>query len=236
VRGRTVYPLARRRARADEETVTPDPTPAAAHAHEPGRATGLALALVLGAVLLAGAVVSYARLAEPPQRARAATVYAAHDPWEKYLADEATCPGGERTDTALVEQVSVMVCLIDYARAKRGLAPLTPEVLLDHSALAKAGRIVACRDFAHAACGLAPDAEVRAHGYDGAFGENLYIASGVSGAPRPALYGWLNSAGHRRNLFRAEWRLEGIAVETLPRFGPYENATLWVHQLAGQGM
>jgi uncharacterized protein YkwD len=42
--------------------------------------------------------------------------------------------------------------------------------------------------------------------------------------------GWLNSRGHRENLFRAEWRTQGIAVQRLARFGRDRDMTLWVNQ------
>jgi len=158
------------------------------------------------------------------------TLYWPKDRWTEYLADEKTCPGGERTDLPLAEQANVMVCLVNYARTKRGLARLWPVDILNGSSLAKASRIVRCKEFAHAACGGDPALDARAAGYGGAFGENLYIAGGRWGAPRVALDGWLNSPGHRANLFRPEWRTQGIAVETIPRFGAYREAALWVNQ------
>jgi hypothetical protein len=33
------------------------------------------------------------------------------------------------------------------------------------------------------------------------------------------LGGWLNSPHHRENLFRPEWRFQGIAVEKIAKFG-----------------
>jgi uncharacterized protein YkwD len=157
-----------------------------------------------------------------------APLYEADDPWKPYLADERTCPGGERTDLPLARQADVMLCLIDWARERRGLDALPAVSLLDHTALEKAGEIVRCHDFDHAACGRSPDTDVRAAGYQGPFGENLYIAGGRYGAPRAALDGWLNSPGHRENLFRPEWRMQGIAILKLDRFGAYRDMTLWV--------
>jgi hypothetical protein len=166
----------------------------------------------------------------PSLTLRGDSLYWANDKWTAYLADDKTCPDGERTDLPLVEQANVMVCLVNYARAKRGLARLWPVGVLNGSSLAKAQRIVRCKEFAHAACGDDPASDARAAGYAGAFGENLYIAGGRWGAPRVALDGWLNSPGHRENLFRPEWRTQGIAVETIPHFGPYTDAALWVNQ------
>jgi len=166
----------------------------------------------------------------PPDSGRPDAVGAPNDPWAAYLANARACPGGGLTDAPLAVQASAMVCLVNFARARRGLAPLIPTIALDRSSLAKANRIVGCRQFAPGACGRDPASDARAEGYLGAFGENLYLAGGRSGAPRAALDGWLNSAGHRENLFRPEWRTEGIAVETIPEFGPYHDAALWVNE------
>lgn len=158
------------------------------------------------------------------------SLYVESDRWAAYLADESTCPGGERTDLTLDRQANVMACLIDFARRQRGLAPLTTVDVLNGSSLTKASRIVRCQAFAHAACGDDPAADARAAGYRGAFGENLYLADGRLGAPRVALDGWLNSPAHRENLFRPQWRVQGIAVQAIERFGQYRDAALWVHQ------
>jgi uncharacterized protein YkwD len=163
---------------------------------------------------------------------RKGSLYPSHDPWQAYLADEQTCPGGERSDAPLNEQTSTMSCLINYARAQRGLAPLTTVSFLDDSALKKADRITRCGQFAHDACGEDPAADVRAGGYRGAWGENLYLGEGRLGAPRVALDGWLNSPGHRDNLFQPEWRSEGIAVIKVDRLGGYSGAEIWIDQFA----
>ena len=163
-----------------------------------------------------------------------APLYAPGDPWKAYLAGEQTCPGSERTDLPLARQADVMLCLIDWARERRGLGALPALSLLDHTALEKAGEIVRCNNFDHSPCGQSPDADVRATGYAGAFGENLYIAGGRYGAPRVALDGWLNSPGHRENLFRPEWRTQGIAILKLDRFGAYRDMTLWVSHFGSQ--
>ena len=158
------------------------------------------------------------------------SLYVAHDRWAAYLADESTCPGGERTDLPLDRQADVMVCLVDFARRRRGLPPLATVGLLNDSSLAKAERVVRCQEFEHAACGESPAADARRAGLAGSFGENLYLADGRLAAPRVALDGWLNSPGHRENLFRPQWRIQGIAVRKIDRFGQYRDAALWVQQ------
>ncbi len=157
-----------------------------------------------------------------------AALYSAHDPWQRYLASERTCPGGERTDLPLDLQAQVMLCLIDWARRQRGLNSPTDTTLLTNSALQKANEIIRCHNFAHAPCGGDPADDIRATGYRGAWGENLYIAGGPYGAPRVALDGWLNSPEHRENLLRPGWNTQGVAAVKLDQFGPYRNMTLWV--------
>ena len=87
-----------------------------------------------------------------------------------------------------------------------------------------------CTDFNHDACEIDAAEEVRAGGYRGAWGENLVIASGRIGAPRPALDAWLNSPHHRENLFDPQWRVMGLAVQHLDRFGDDKDMWLWVNQ------
>jgi len=163
---------------------------------------------------------------------RRGDLYPKDDPWRSYLAGEQTCPGGERTDLPLDEQANIMVCLVNYARQRHGLSTLVTYPLLNDTSLLKAGKIVRCNDFAHNACGESPDADARAAGYRGAWGENLYVGEERLGAPRVALDGWLNSPGHRDNLFQPEWRSEGIAVMKVGRLDEYSNVTLWVNEFA----
>lgn len=161
-----------------------------------------------------------------------ASLYPRNDPWKSYLADEQTCPGAERTDLPLDEQANIMVCLVNFARQRRGLSTLVTYPLLNRTSLLKAGKIERCNDFAHDACGEDPAADTRAAGYYGAWGENLYIGEDRLGAPRAAMDGWLNSPGHRENLFEPTWRSEGIAVVKVAHLGKYLNATLWVNEFA----
>ena len=74
------------------------------------------------------------------------SLYVPNDQWKKYLADERTCPGGERTDLPLTEQATIMVCLVNYAREQRSLTPLVTVAVLNGSSLAKAERVVRCRE------------------------------------------------------------------------------------------
>jgi uncharacterized protein YkwD len=159
-----------------------------------------------------------------------APLYAAHDPWKAYLASEQTCPGGEDANAPLQAQARTMVCLIDFARQQRGLSALQVSPLLSTASRLKGEEIERCRVFAHGPCGGDPHDVADQAGYVGSWCENLYIADGRFGAPRVALDEWLNSPGHRENLFRPEWRVHSLFVVKLASFPGFHKPTLWVSE------
>jgi uncharacterized protein YkwD len=161
-------------------------------------------------------------------------LYPPNDPWAEYLAPESACPGGESTELSLSRQREVMLCLLNWARRERGLSELPESSVLADAALLKAQDIERCRNFAHAACGKEPSAGVRELGYEGDWGENLYVGAGRLGAPRVAVDGWLNSPGHRENLFREEWSEQGIAVLQVSDFFGAGAETLWVSHFGNE--
>lgn len=163
-------------------------------------------------------------------RLKQAPLYAPNDPWKAYLADERTCPNAEDVNAPLREQALTMICLIDHARRGRGLAPLPVLPQLSAASRLKGEEIARCKVFAHAPCGGDPhDVAVQA-GFSGSWGENIYIADGRYGAPRPALDGWLNSPGHRENLFEPQWRVQSVYVVKLDDFPGFKSPTLWVSE------
>lgn len=160
-------------------------------------------------------------------------LYATNDPWKPYLADEQTCPNAEDVNAPLHEQALTMICLINHARLVRGLTELPVSPQLSVAVQLKGSEIARCKVFAHAPCGGdARDVALQA-GFDGAWGENLFIADGRYGAPRPALDGWLNSPGHRENLFRPEWQIQSVYVAKLGSFPGFTSPTLWVSEFGG---
>jgi uncharacterized protein YkwD len=159
------------------------------------------------------------------------SLYAANDPWKPYLASEAECPGGERTDLPVRQQIDTVACLVNYARKRRGLRELVVRPLLNGASTLKAQAMVRCESFAHNPCGGDWKATVRSVGYAGTFGENLYLASGRWAAPRVAVDAWLNSATHRRNLLGPEWRDQGYAILRQDSFGGFRDVSLWVSVL-----
>ena len=45
-----------------------------------------------------------------------------------------------------------------------------------------------------------------------------------------AVDGWLNSTDHRLNLFRSEWRLQGIALRHTDRLRDQHDVAIWVSE------
>ncbi len=157
------------------------------------------------------------------------SLYPEDDPWEGWLADEATCPRGEDAQAPPDVQVQVLYCLLNYAREQQGVGPVAPSSLLATTASAKARDIVLCHDFRHEACGKPAFQVADDVGYHGSIGENLYVAEGRLTAPRYALDTWLNSPPHRENLLQPEWRTTGIALLGGANFDDIEDGVVWVN-------
>src|SRR3954447_24548486 len=96
--------------------------------------------------------------------ARQAPLDAADDAWAAWLAPESACPGGEEPD-APQSEATTMLCLVNYARARQGLGPVALVTSLNAASLAKAGDIVRCGRFEHAACGKRSDQVATDAGY-----------------------------------------------------------------------
>ena len=190
-------------------------------AAQPADATGTPVRLVLPSAAAAGSA----------GRVSVTALYAKNDPWGRYLANEQVCPGGERTDLPLARQARTVACLLNFARRMRGLQPLAIDAVLSRASARKASAIRRCERFAHNPCGGQWTAIVRSLGYAGLFGENLYLASGLFGAPRPTVDAWLNSAPHRANVFGGRWRQQGLAAVVVSRFEAYRDVTIWVSVL-----
>jgi uncharacterized protein YkwD len=189
---------------------------------------GLAITLaVITAVLLqmSGTAPDFLRL----QLGREAR-YEYHAEWAAYLAPEDQCPGGEDGEAPAAQQRQTMLCLLNWARKVRGLEPLRPSRKLMRASARKAQVMVKCNEFAHNPCGLRADELARSLRFRGGFGENIAWGTGIAGAPRPTVDGWLSSAGHRRNLFRKRWTVQGMAVLQPDRYRDASDAAVWVSE------
>ena len=134
------------------------------------------------------------------------------------------------TSAPLFPLGQTLLCLANYARRRQGLSPLSLSPVLGVAAAAKAADIDGCGKFEHAACGKSPDQVARDAGYRGSWGENLYVAEGPFVVPRVAIDQWLNSSGHRRNLFRPEWRTIGIALRPDVDVERFRDSVVWVNE------
>jgi len=198
---------------------------------------GIALLAVLAAIFVlalqlrqnGGATVSVSP--EGLRLERTDALYPKSDPWTGYLAPESECPGGDDRRAPAAAQAATMVCLVNWARVHRGLAPLpaSPELVL--AAALKAQDIHLCSDFAHDACGKEPDEDAHEAGYAGSrWGENIFAGPLELGRPRVAVDRWLNSEHHRENLFREGWTEQGVAVRVVPTFKDQPDVAIWVSE------
>jgi uncharacterized protein YkwD len=157
-------------------------------------------------------------------------VYPADDPWKDLLAPESACPHADEVSRSARQQLTSMLCVLNFARRHQGLGPLALSSLLSRTSGAKAAAIVRCKQFAHEPCGRPANEDALAAGYRGSFGENLYIAEGPLVTPRVAVDRWLNSPAHREDLFRPEWRTVGIARLAGANVDRFDDAVIWVNQ------
>lgn len=146
--------------------------------------------------------------------------------WAAYVAPASVCSGGDDAAAVAADQERTMLCLVNYARARRGLAPVAPTQPLAGSSAVKVREIVACRRLAHDPCGRGPR---QAAGYV-ATGENIAYVSANAASPRYVLNGWLNSPRHRENLLRPEWTEQGAALVVGATVDGHRDVNVWVSQ------
>ena len=192
----------------------------------------LRIAAAVLVVLSLGAFVVH----NPPGwlRSRVERARAASDPWAAYVAPASSC----KAQPDAVSQERAMVCLLNYARAQRGLKPLEVVSQLNRSSMLKALAIARCSDFSHTPCGKPFAATFDAVGYRGSFstayGENIAWGGGRAGAARVVVSGWLNSPHHRENLFSRNWTEQGVALLPISRFLGNKDVQIWVSQFGAR--
>jgi uncharacterized protein YkwD len=187
--------------------------------------TALALAVVATAVVMAsGNAPDFLRIHLGEAK------YEYQPEWAAYLAPEEDCPGGEDERAPVARQRTAMLCLLNWARERRGLDPLPLSRRLTRAATVKVEVMASCDEFAHNPCGVGVGEPAREFGYRGSVGENISWGTGMAGAPRPTVDGWLHSRGHRRNLFRKRWRVQGISLLRPERYQNATQAAVWVSE------
>ncbi len=122
---------------------------------------------------------------------------------QNLVAPLSACPGQGNPGAPLAKQVRAMRCMTNFARERRGLAPLSRFAKLDRAARGKAGDILRCDQFAHEACGRDFNFWFERVGYRGrctALGENIAWGTGSLGSVRNIFSAWIRSPGHRANI------------------------------------
>jgi len=153
--------------------------------------------------------------------------------WVAYVAPTSICRGGDDFGGTPSAQRRTMSCLVNYARTERGLAPVVPVATLRRSAAQKARQIVDCGRFDHDPCGIGADLAFRRARYGRgsagvAYSENIALMSSAGASPRVILNAWLDSREHRENLFRPDWREQGVALLRGVSVGGQDGVTVWI--------
>jgi uncharacterized protein YkwD len=126
------------------------------------------------------------------------------------LASGAGCAGQGDAGALSAAQEKTMLCLVNRARRRRGLAPLRARRPLTRAADRKSGDVLRCDEFSHEACGREFTYWMTRFGYRGCReGENLAWGSGRYATPGSIFRMWMHSQGHRENIL-----------------GPYEDTGL----------
>lgn len=117
-----------------------------------------------------------------------------------------------------VERTQVLIlCLLNDERAKRGVAPLSRNPLLERAALLHSEDMVRRGFFEHdTPDGRTPQDRILATGYvtgrGRATGENLAWGEGFRASPNEIVQGWMNSPGHKKNILRPQFNEIGIGI------------------------
>jgi uncharacterized protein YkwD len=144
------------------------------------------------------------RVAQHQAVKRAGRAAASDSGGGRLIAPPRACPAQEDLAAGTDAQQGSMRCMIDFARERAGLAPLSDSAQLDSSAQAKAGDLLACDRFSHDACGREFTYWMRESGYLTGpcwhVGENLAWGSGAYGTVRSIFRAWMRSPEHRLNI------------------------------------
>lgn len=177
-------------------------------------------------MLSAGAVAAAVALAASP----AATV--SREPTPTATVSRACADAGTSVwSTPRTELRAAIVCLINHARARRGLPALYQQRQLDAAAQGHSHAMVAHDFFSHEGIrGSNPGARISATGFDwGAYGET--ISTGYSSA-WGAVRGWLASTEHCQILLSPLYRFVGIGIDPRGVAGLTGYSGTWTADLA----
>jgi uncharacterized protein YkwD len=136
------------------------------------------------------------------------------------VAAAGSCSGADHSPATLGESgtARVTLCLLNRERASNGLRNLRSDVRLRRAADRHAGDMVARRYFAHdSKSGASFVTRIKRTGWTRSrrswtVGENIGYGSGSLATPRLMVRGWMNSAGHRKNILARHFRVIGVGV------------------------
>lgn len=105
-----------------------------------------------------------------------------------------------------------VLALTNDERAKAGCGPLKPNAALTKSAAAHAADMVDQHYFAHDSLdGRSPFDRMKAAGFTGgAMAENIAVGYKT---PADVVRGWMNSAGHRKNILNCTYTMLGVGYD-----------------------
>jgi uncharacterized protein YkwD len=148
------------------------------------------------------------------------------------IAPASACPNQGDPGARPAAQVKAMRCLVNFARAGRGLAPLAASAPLNGAAGRKSADILRCDEFSHEACGREFTYWVERSGYRArCLAENIAWGSGPLGSPRSIFANWMRSPGHRENIL-GPYRDIGIGLRVGGLEG-YAGAHVWTQAFGG---
>lgn len=143
------------------------------------------------------------------------------------------CHGQSDGKASFDAQEQTMLCLVNQARAARGLPALAATKPLVKAADHKARDILRCDEFSHEACGREFTHWMTRFGYRGcAEGENIAWGSGGLGTPGSIFRAWMHSQGHRENIL-GPYEDTGIGLQS-GRLEGYAGAHIWTEEFGSR--
>ena len=151
-------------------------------------------------------------------------------------AHAAGCQGQNSTKRSVA--AVAMVCLINQARASRGLRPLGLDARLQRVAKRQARQMVRYRFFGHDAPAGSLTQRVKRSGFGSPnrqwwCGENLAYGTNRKRNARSIMYGWMHSAIHKKAILYPHFSRLGVGVAPGTPSGPSRGALTWVVTFGG---
>ena len=151
-------------------------------------------------------------------------------------AHAAGCQGQNSTKRGVA--LRAMACLINQARASRGLRPLGIDMRLQRVAKRQAHQMVRYRFFGHDAPAGGLTQRVKRSGFAPKnrqwwCGENLAYGTNRKRNARSIMYGWMHSAIHKKAILYPHFSRMGIGISPGTPGGRAPRALTWVVTFGG---